>query len=171
MLLPVLAGLISAFVSACPSDPVDMLFVGYEGKQPGASVAVIKDGTIVFEKAYGMANLENSEVATPQTNFRLASMTKQFTAMAVMMLAERKSLTLDDRVSRYLPELATVAPKVTLRHLLMHTSGLPEYEPLLAKDDTKQVVFLITVGDKNSQSSDIQFCKTFADGIRSEEET
>jgi CubicO group peptidase (beta-lactamase class C family) len=132
-----IAGLLTVFAQACPCDT---LFMSYDGPHPGASVAVIKDGAVIFERNYGMANLETGERATSQTNYRLASMTKQFTATAISILAERGKLSLNDPVARYLPELATVAPTVTLRHLLMHTSGLPEYETLLSKDDTKQVV-------------------------------
>jgi CubicO group peptidase (beta-lactamase class C family) len=135
--LAVFAGLISVYAAACPSDT---LFGAYDGSHPGASVAVIKDGAIIYEHSYGLANVDTPEPATSQTNYRLASMTKQFTAMSILLLAERKELSLDAPVARYLPELATAAPKVTLRHLLMHTSGLPEYETLLPKGDTKQIV-------------------------------
>jgi CubicO group peptidase (beta-lactamase class C family) len=133
----VLAGVLSVLGAACPPD---QLFARYDGAIPGASVAVIRDGAIVFERSYGLADLASGRRATPQTNYRLASITKQFTAMAIAMLAERKALSLDDPVARYLPELASVAPAVTLRHLLTHTSGLPEYEALLPKDATNQIV-------------------------------
>jgi CubicO group peptidase (beta-lactamase class C family) len=138
--LAVLAGLMSVLAAACPTDPVDALFSSYDGQHPGASVVVVKDGAVIFERAYGMANVGTGERATPQTNYRLASVTKPFTAMAVSILAERGALAVDDPVAKYLPELAQKAPTVTLRHLLTHTSGLPEYEKLLPKDDPKQIV-------------------------------
>ncbi len=133
--LAVLAGFMTVFASACPGDKVDALFTAYDDKHPSASVIVIKDGDVLFERSYGMSNLEKGEWATSQTNYRLASMTKQFTATSILILAERGKLSVDDLVSRYLPELASVAPTVTLRHLLTHTSGLPEYEALLPDDD------------------------------------
>ena len=135
--LAVLAGLMSVLVAACPVDPVDALFSSYSGNNPGASVVVVKDGAVIFEKAYGLANVVTGEPATPQTNYRLASVTKPFTAMAISILAERGALSVDDPVSRYLPELKV--PNLTLRHLLTHTSGLPAYEKLLPKNDPKQL--------------------------------
>ena len=138
--LALLFGVLSALVQACPGDPVDILFAQYDGSHPGAHVAVVKDGAIVYERGFGTANLDTGERVSAETNFRLASITKQFTATAILMLAQRKSLSINDRVARYLPELASVAPKVTLRHLLTHTSGLPEYELLLPENDTKQIV-------------------------------
>ena len=138
--LTLLFGLLSMVVRACPGDPADLLFAQYDGNHPGAHVAVIKDGAIVFERGFGTANLDTGERVTADTNFRLASITKQFTAVSILMLSERKSLSIDDPVARYLPELASVAPKVTLRNLLTHTSGLPEYESLLAKNDARQIV-------------------------------
>jgi CubicO group peptidase (beta-lactamase class C family) len=137
--LAVLAGLMSVLAAACPTDPVDALFSSYDGKNPGASIVVVKNGSVIFERAYGMANVETGERATPRTNYRLASVTKPFTAMAISILAERGALSVDDPVSKYLPELAKSAPTVTLRHLLTHTSGLPEYEKLLPKNDPKQL--------------------------------
>jgi CubicO group peptidase (beta-lactamase class C family) len=138
--LVLLLSIMSVLGKAC-TDPVDMLFdLTYGGKHPGASVAVIKDGAIVFERSYGMANIEGGEKATALTNYRLASMTKQFTAMSILILEDKGQLKLDDRVAKYLPELASAAPTVTVRHLLTHTSGLPEYEPLMAKDDTNQIL-------------------------------
>jgi len=138
--LAVVAGLLSVLAAACPHDPIDSLFSAYAGKHPGATVAVIKNGAVVFERNYGLANLETGEKVAAQTNFRLASVTKQFTAMAITILDQRKALSIDDPIVRYLPELAQVAPAVTVRHLLTHTSGLPEYESLLPKDVPRQVV-------------------------------
>lgn len=135
-----LASLISVLVAACPTDPIDLLFSSYAGDRPGASVMVIKDGAVVFERTYGLANLDTREVVRSDTNFRLASITKQFTATAILLLADRKRLTLDDPIGRHLPELAHAAPKVTLRHLLSHRTDLPEYETLLPVGSVDQVV-------------------------------
>ncbi|MEJ7596373.1 MAG: serine hydrolase domain-containing protein [Kofleriaceae bacterium] len=138
--LAVFAGVLSVIAAACPGDPVDALFASYAGQQPGASIAIVKHGSIVFERSYGLANLQTKERAGSHTNYRLASVTKPFTATAISILADRGSLSIEDPVARYLPELAQQAPTVTLRHLLTHTSGLPEYETLLPKDDPAQIV-------------------------------
>jgi CubicO group peptidase (beta-lactamase class C family) len=123
----------------CPGDSLDLAFAPYQAPRPGASIAVIKDGAIIFERAYGLANLATGELATGDTSYRLASVTKQFTAIAILLLAERGELAIDDPVARHLPELARAAPGVTLRHLLTHTSGLADYEQLLG-DDPRQIV-------------------------------
>ncbi len=130
----------SVIAAACPNAPVDAALAAYGESNPGVSLAVVKDGSIVFERTYGLANVETGERTTSHTNFRLASVTKQFTAMSILILAERGDLKVDDPVARFLPELKDAAPNITLRHLLTHTSGLPEYEALLAKDDTTQIV-------------------------------
>lgn len=109
------------------SRKVDALFaVLNDGLQPGAAVMVIRDGEIVHQAGYGYANLEQQTPITADSAFRLASVSKQFTAMAVMVLAEDGSLSYDDPVSRYLPALAPY-DGVTIRQMLTHTSGLPEY--------------------------------------------
>lgn len=93
---------------------------------PGASVEVSQNGRKIFVGSYGLANLEDNVPVTPQTVFKLASITKQFTAAAVLLLAEDGKLRLDDRLDRYVPELPQ-APEVTLYQLLVQTSGLPDY--------------------------------------------
>jgi CubicO group peptidase (beta-lactamase class C family) len=140
VLLALVAAVLTTFGVAFPEPTIDAMFSAYDGTGPGATVAVIKDGQIVFERSYGLANVDTNEAISSQTNFRLASVTKQFTAMSILLLAEKKSLRLDDPVAKYLPELKATAPKVTLRHLLMHTSGLPEYDHLLPEDDKTQIV-------------------------------
>jgi len=100
---------------------------------PGASVMVIKDGKAVLAKGYGLANLEEKIPCDTNTNFRLASVTKQFTAMAVMILAERKKLSLDERLTDFFPEFPACGCPITVRHLLTHTSGLIEYEEVIPK--------------------------------------
>jgi CubicO group peptidase (beta-lactamase class C family) len=97
---------------------------------PGAAVMVISDGRVVHQKGYGLADVENRIPITPRTTFDLASVSKQFTAMAIMMLAERGKLALSDPISGFFPELPAYASRVTIRHLLTHTSGLPHYTEL-----------------------------------------
>jgi CubicO group peptidase (beta-lactamase class C family) len=88
-------------------------------------VAVVKDGKVVKTAAYGLADLENEAPVTVDSVFALASITKQFTAAAILLLAEKGKLSLDDHVSGFLPEPPEAWKDITLRHLLTHTSGLP----------------------------------------------
>lgn len=109
------------------SGQVDALFAEFtEGVQPGAAVMVIENGEVVHRAGYGYANLEERTPIAADTAFRLASVSKQFTSMAVMLLAGEGRLAYDDAVSRYLPQLSPY-PGVTFRHLMTHTGGLPEY--------------------------------------------
>src|SRR5712691_868589 len=119
-------------------DQIDRLMRNYAGAVPGASVLVVRDGKVVLRKSYGMANLEDRIAATPDTNYRLASMTKQFTAAAILMLAERGKLTLNDPITKYLA-LPTYANAITIRQLLTHTSGLLAYEDLIPPGTTRQL--------------------------------
>jgi N-acyl-D-aspartate/D-glutamate deacylase len=111
-----------------PGDAVDGLFAHFaDGDSPGVAVAVIRDGEIVHRAGYGLADLETGTPITPDTTFRLASVSKQLTAMAIMLLAEEGKLDYDDPVVQYLPELERFGSEITIRHLLQHTSGLPDY--------------------------------------------
>jgi len=118
---------------------VDSLFAAYSGDVPGASVVVIRDGRVTVRRAYGTANLERHTPATPETNYRLASVSKQFTAMAVMLLIRDGKLRYDQPARDILPELPAVAHAVTVRHLLNHTSGLVDYEDLIPDSRTAQL--------------------------------
>lgn len=112
---------------AVASEKVDHLFAKFtKGVQPGAGVLVIDRGRIVHEAAYGYADIALRVPLTVDATFRLDSVSKQFTAMAIMLLEEDGKLAYDDPLSRYCPELAAY-PGVTIRHLLTHTGGLPEY--------------------------------------------
>jgi D-alanyl-D-alanine carboxypeptidase len=95
---------------------------------PSASVAVVKDGQITYLKAYGDARLEPRVPATPEMRYSIGSISKQFTAAAILMLQEQGKLSLDDKVSKFLPNL-TRAGEITIRQLLSHTSGYQDYWP------------------------------------------
>jgi CubicO group peptidase (beta-lactamase class C family) len=95
---------------------------------PSASIAVVRDGRIAYTHAYGLARLEPQTPATPAMRYSVGSISKQFTASAILLLAERGKLSLDDKVSRWLPEL-TRANEVSLRHVLSMTSGYQDYWP------------------------------------------
>ena len=91
------------------------------------SILVARDGKVLFSQGYGMANLEHDVPNTPQTKFRLGSITKQFTAMAIMILQERGKLDVHDKVKKYLPDAPKAWDEITIHHLLTHTSGIPNY--------------------------------------------
>jgi len=118
---------------------VDAVMTDYAGHVPGASVLVVKDGRPVVRRVYGLSDLEAGTPASPSTNYRLASVTKQFTAAAILLLAEDGRLRLDDPVRVWLPSLPTAADSVTIRHLLTHTSGLVDYEDVIPESMTWQL--------------------------------
>ena len=120
--------------NAFPARAVDAMMERYAGDVPGASVLVLRDGVPLLRKSYGLADREARIAATPATNYRLASVTKQFTAAAIMLLVEEKRLSLDDGVRRWLPSLPARADSITVRHLLTHSSGLIDYEDVMPAD-------------------------------------
>ena len=95
---------------------------------PSASVAVVKDGALAYAHAYGNARLEPPTQAKAEMRYKIGSVSKQFTATAILMLAEEGKLSLDDPVSRFVPDLMR-AKEVTIRQLLSHTSGYQDYWP------------------------------------------
>jgi CubicO group peptidase (beta-lactamase class C family) len=99
----------------------------YRSGEPGAVVIVTKDGEPVFRKAYGAADVVTHAPLTPRTAMPIGSMTKQFTAVAVMMLAESGKLAVGDAITRYLPDYPTQGKSITIEHLLTHSSGIPDY--------------------------------------------
>jgi len=98
---------------------------------PGCSVAISQNGTLVYERGYGMANLEYGIAITPASVFDVGSISKQFTAMAILILAQRGQLSLDDDVRKYITELPDYGNRLTIRHLLTHTGGLRHWNHLL----------------------------------------
>ena len=113
-------------------EKVDELFAAWAGEgTPGAAVAIVKDGKIVYKQGYGMANLEYPIPLTPTTVFDLASLSKQITAFSMLLLEKEGKLDLDDDVRKYIPEVPNFGKKITLRHLASHTSGLRDQWALL----------------------------------------
>ncbi|MCX7973569.1 MAG: beta-lactamase family protein [Candidatus Aminicenantes bacterium] len=112
---------------------VDKLFAALDKTtSPGAALAIIKDGEIIYTRGYGMAKLEDDLVMTPSKIFDIGSVSKQFTATCIAILALEGKLSLDDDVRKYIPELPTYERPITIRHLLHHTSGLRDYNALLS---------------------------------------
>jgi CubicO group peptidase (beta-lactamase class C family) len=118
---------------------VDALLRDYIGDVPGAAVMVIHRGQPVFTKTYGLADVEAKIPVTPHTNFRLASVTKAFTATAILTLISDDYLTLDATLIDIFPNFPDYGRNITIRNLLNHTSGLIDYESLLPNTLTRQV--------------------------------
>jgi CubicO group peptidase (beta-lactamase class C family) len=132
--------LVAAPVRAqAPSSPdsaarwVDSVLSPFASAQsPGCAVGVTRAGSLVFAKGYGMADLEHDTPITPDTRFYIASISKQFTAMSIVLLALDGKLSLDDSIRKWVPEVPSFGTVITLRQLLTHTSGLRDYYTLLA---------------------------------------
>jgi CubicO group peptidase (beta-lactamase class C family) len=118
---------------------IDALMGRYEGAAPGASLLVIRDGEPLVRRGYGLASMEEGVAATPRTNYRLASVTKQFTAAAILLLVEEGRVRLDDRARTWLPTLPPATDAITIRHLLTHTSGFIDYEDVIPPSMTAQL--------------------------------
>src|SRR5580693_4975937 len=114
---------------------------------PGCAVGVYKDGQTVYEHGYGMANLNDDVPITPETVFHVASMSKQFTAASILLLAQQGKLSLDDDVHKYIPELPDFGERITLRHMMHHTSGLRDQWSLLGLAGWRYSQDLITDDD------------------------
>src|SRR6266545_4163888 len=125
--------------STMTATPLYVLFSDYAGAVPGASALLVRDGTTIVAAAFGLADLEQSIPTTLATNYRLASVSKQFTAMAVLLLIADGRLALDDRLARFFEDAPPHWQHVTLLHLLTHTAGLLDYEDLIPPDSTAQL--------------------------------
>lgn len=107
---------------------IDALFVDWDAHgSPGCALGVAQDGNLLYSRGYGYANLDHNVPITPQTVFDVGSITKQFVAASITMLAQNGRLSLDDNVRKWLPELPKYEWPITLRHMIYHTSGLRDY--------------------------------------------
>ncbi len=135
--------IIAGSVAGCAPDKeaqVDELFTEYAGVVvPGAAVRVLRDGEPVLTRTYGVADIATQRAIGVSSNFRLASISKQFTALAILMLIDEGRLSFDTPLSEVFPEFPPYANRITIRHLLQHQSGLPDYEPMVPGDATEQV--------------------------------
>lgn len=104
-----------------------LLSENYSGEKPGLAALVYKDGEVLYRKAYGMANLELMVPMKPENVFEIGSITKQFTAVAVLMLMEEGKLSPEDELTKFIPDYPTNGKKITVHHLLNHTSGIKSY--------------------------------------------
>jgi CubicO group peptidase (beta-lactamase class C family) len=127
---------IPAIAASQPADTtarsINRLFDAFRDTEgPGCALAVSRNGQLVYEHAYGMANLETGTPIRPASIFHVASVSKQFTAMAIMLLAGDGRLSVDDNIRKYLPEIPDYGTPITIRHLLTHTSGLRDQWDLI----------------------------------------
>jgi len=129
-----------------PSDEkvraVDRLFERWNrSDSPGCSLGIVRDGRLIYERGYGMANLEHEIPIDSSTVFRIASVSKQFTAAAALLLQQAGALALDDDIRAYLPEMPDYGRPITIRHLMHHSSGIRDYA---------EVMYLLGVADEDT---------------------
>src|SRR5690349_11005359 len=137
----ILAGA-SGAVAQSNNDPqpqkIDALFAQWnKPDSPGCALAIIRDGQVLYKRGYGVANLDHDIPISTKTVFDIASVSKQFTAISVALLARQGKLSLDDDIRKYLPELPPYSAPVTIRQLIYHTSGVREYSHLMQLSGTR----------------------------------
>jgi CubicO group peptidase (beta-lactamase class C family) len=153
------------------NEQVDALFAAWDTKDtPGAAVAIVKDGAIVYKKGYGLANLEYDIPISPSSIFHIASISKQFTVFSILVLEKQGKLSLDDDIRKYIPEVPDFGMTITLRHLASHTSGLRDQWDLLSmagwrKDDviTKEHILKLVSKQKElnfNPGDEYVYCNT-----------
>jgi len=120
-------------------DFINYLFQNYIGEKPSASFIVIKDGEIKKSQSFGYADLENKVLATSETNYRLGSATKQYTAMAILILIQKGKLNYETKLTEVIPEFPDYGKEITIKNLLSHRSGLPDYFRLYDKERKEQL--------------------------------
>ena len=147
----VLAVFPTAHAQTLPPDvtaKVDKIFEQWnKPDSPGCALGIYQNGQIVYKRGYGMANLNDDIPITPATVFHVASMSEQFTAFSILLLAQQGKLSLDDDVHKYIPELPDFGERITLRHLMHHTSGLRDQWSLLGLAGWRYSQDLITDDD------------------------
>ena len=147
-LLIALAVVTLARQRAAPEDRLDLIFEPWSARgAPGCAVSVMRDDDILFAKGYGNANLEYDVPITPSSVFHVASVSKQFTAMAVALLVADGRVSWDDDIRRHVPELPDFGDTITLRHLAHHTSGIRDQWSLLQMAGWRWGGDVITQGD------------------------
>jgi len=128
----VTASLVSSLAADEKTDRVDKIFAPWDTTStPGAALAVIKDGRIIYERGYGMAKIEDGLVMTPRKIFDIGSTSKQFTAACLAILIRQGKVGLEDDIRKYFPEMRSYEKPLQVKHLVYHTSGLRDYNGLL----------------------------------------
>src|SRR5215813_9620787 len=115
------------------TNKVDAIFAQWDKtNSPGCALAVVQDGEIIYSRGYGMANLDYDLAIRPDSVFHIASISKQFAAFSIALLAQEGKLSIDDDIRKYVPEMPDYGDTITIRHLAHHTSGLRDQWELLA---------------------------------------
>lgn len=130
-------GLSLSGVSAAAADLDRMFATLVQGRSPGLAVLVRQGGRTGCQHGYGVTDLRTATPIDQHTNFRLASFSKQFTAMSILLLRQDGKLRLEDPLTRFFPEFPAYGQAITIRHLLTHTSGLPDYEDVMDQQAKK----------------------------------
>lgn len=157
--------LMAGLIASCSSEKtidekqkaVDQIFVDFQNEMPGAAVMVIEDGEIILQKGYGLARVSDQTPVTADTNFRLASVTKQFTAMTILQLIERGQLSFETSLTDIFPDFPEYGQAITIRHMLQHSSGIKDYGPMSTMElgrqfnDQDVVDYLMTLNDVDFQ--------------------
>ena len=134
--------------TVAPEIRVDSIFADVAGPTtPGCALSVMRDGAPVFERGYGMANLEYGIPITPQSVFHVASVSKHFTAMAVELLVNEGKVAWDDDIRKYVPEVPDFGTPITLRHLVHHVSGIRDQWDLLGMAGWRWEADVVTQAD------------------------
>jgi CubicO group peptidase (beta-lactamase class C family) len=132
---------IKVFAQSLPDSTIkkiDSLFIKWNtANSPGCTVGIVRNDSLIFSKGYGMANLEYAISNEPQTLFHMASVSKQFTAFSIVLLARKGKLILEDDIHKWLPWFPALKEKITIRNLLNHTSGIRDQWQLLAISGTR----------------------------------
>src|SRR5438128_2924650 len=147
----------STFAQSSPkeiSNQMENVFFGIASSDtPGFAVLIKKDGKILFEQGYGVRDLRTKTKIDEQTNFRLASFTKQFTAMATMLLVHDGKLRYDETLTELFPDFSAYGKTIAVRNLLDHTSGLPDYEDLM--EEAEKAKGSIWTAEKQIQDEEV----------------
>lgn len=131
LLVTFLFNFVHAQIADSLKRKVDTIFIEYDKtNSPGCALAIVKDGKIIYKRGYGMSNLEYNLAISPASIFLVASISKQFTAAAIVRLSLEGKLSLDDDIHKYLPEVPDFGQKITFNHLLHHTSGIRDHNLL-----------------------------------------
>src|SRR5262249_49381138 len=111
---------------------IEKIFERYKPANPGCQLAISRNGQVIFSKAWGMADMEHSVPLTTESILEAGSVSKQFTAAAILLLEQRAKLSLNDDVRKYIPELPDYGTPITLRHMMQHTSGLKDWGSVMS---------------------------------------
>src|SRR5437870_3843534 len=136
--LPAMAPCTAQVLPDSVTKKIDNLFATWNRTgSPGCAIGIIRNDSLIYAKGYGMANIEYDIPITPETIFHMASVSKQFTACSIVLLAKQGKLKLDDDIHLYLPWFPDLKEKITIRNLLNHTSGIRDQWQLLAIAGTR----------------------------------